>query len=84
MNKPAKISGAERVRAYRARKRAQGLRPVTFWLPDLSDPAVEARIREQCKAIAASKQEKDDLAFVDSLSTWLWEPGSPWVWDEKD
>lgn len=78
MNKPAKISGAERVRAYRARKRALGLRPVTFWLPDLSDPAVEARIREQCKAIAASPHEKEVMEWIEAVSVDPWEnePGS--------
>lgn len=78
------VKGSDRVRAFRARQKAKGLKPVTFWVPDLNDPAVQARIRAECKAIAVSEQEKTDMEFVESLSAWLWEAGSPWVYEEKD
>ena len=30
-----------------------------------------------------SPQEKEDMAYVESLSSWLWEDGSPWRWEDK-
>jgi hypothetical protein len=36
----------------RERLRAQGLRPVQFWVPDLRDPKVLADIRRQVKLMA--------------------------------
>lgn len=31
--------------------RAKGLRPRTFWLPNLSDAQVQEKIRQQCEAL---------------------------------
>ena len=47
-------SSGDRTRAYRARLRRQGLRPVTLWLPDTrtaafkEQAACEARARFSC------------------------------------
>jgi hypothetical protein len=40
-------TAAQRMRAYRARQRAKGLRPVQYWVPDLRDPKVRAEIRRE-------------------------------------
>ncbi|WP_042447006.1 antitoxin MazE-like protein [Azospirillum sp. B510] len=40
-------SPREKVKAYRARVRAQGLRPVRFWIPDVRNPAFVAEARRQ-------------------------------------
>jgi len=42
----------ERMAARRARLRAQGLRPVQYWVPDLRDPKVRAEIRREAKLLA--------------------------------
>ena len=42
----------ERMAARRKRLRAQGLRPVQYWVPDLRDPKVRAEIRRQAKLLA--------------------------------
>ena len=42
----------ERMNARRARLRAQGLRPVQHWVPDLRDPKVQADLRRQAKLLA--------------------------------
>jgi len=62
-----KPSSRDRVRAHRARLRAQGLRPVQFWLPDVNSPEFKEQIRQECLAIANSPGEKDDMTFVESL-----------------
>ncbi|HKS62668.1 MAG TPA: antitoxin MazE family protein [Xanthobacteraceae bacterium] len=58
----------EKVSAHRARLRAQGLRPIQLWVPDTRSPAFAHSARRQARAIARSRQEADDLAFVDSIS----------------
>jgi len=58
----------DRVREHRRRLRAQGLRPVQIWVPDVRAPEFVAEAHRQSKAIAASEQESDDQAFVDAIS----------------
>jgi Protein of unknown function (DUF3018) len=48
-----KLTGAERTARYRAAKRAQGLRLKQIWLPDLSNPAMRARLKADAAALAA-------------------------------
>ena len=43
---------AQRMQARRARLRAQGLRPVQHWVPDLRDPKVQAALRREMAALA--------------------------------
>jgi hypothetical protein len=65
---PAKrAASARKVRAHRAKLRAQGLRPIQIWVPDVNDPKIREQIRREAHTIAHSAQEKDDLAFVDSI-----------------
>ncbi len=56
------------MRAYRARLRAQGLRPIQIWVPDTRTPefAVEAR-RQSCLA-ATGAAATEDQAFLDALA----------------
>ncbi len=61
-------SSREKVRAHRARLRAQGLRPVQIWVPDVRAPAFITAARKQAKAVAASRAEKADQEFIDSVS----------------
>jgi hypothetical protein len=42
----------QRMAARRRRLRAQGLRPIQFWVPDLRDPKVRADLRRQAKLLA--------------------------------
>lgn len=67
-------SSRERVRAYRERMRKKGMRLVQFWVPDTSTPEFKAEARRQSLLIANSPQERDDQAFIDSVSIW---------WDDK-
>jgi len=58
----------ERVRAYRERKRKQGLRPKTIWVPDVHSPEFIEEARRQSRAVANSPTEKEDQAWVDAVS----------------
>lgn len=56
----------EKVKAHRARLRAQGLRPLQIWVPDIRNPAFVAEARRQSLAVARSPQEAEDQGFVDA------------------
>jgi Protein of unknown function (DUF3018) len=61
-------SVAARVQAHRARLRAQGLRPVQIWVPDMRTPEFAAEARRQSEAVAASEHAAEDQAFIDQVS----------------
>lgn len=54
----------ERMQARRARLRAQGLRPVQFWVPDLRNPTVLAEIKRE--AALLSKHPDND-----AIDAWI-------------
>ena len=85
MPSPAQRKKATRkkVASHRAKLRAQGLRPIQIWVPDTRSPEFAKEARRQMRALARSPQEKEDMAFVESLSSWLWEDESPWRWEDK-
>lgn len=66
----ADVSSRRRVRAHRQRLRAQGLRPVQIWVPDVTAEGFAAEAHRQSRAVAASDAADDDQAFVDSVSDW--------------
>lgn len=63
----ARSSSAKKVRTHRAKLRAQGLRPIQIWVPDVNDPKIKEQIKQEARLIAHSASEKDDLAFIDSI-----------------
>ena len=67
----------QRVREHRERLRAQGLRPVQIWVPDVRAPEFVAEAHRQSAAIAASEREADDQAYVDAISV-------DWADDERE
>ena len=58
----------ERVRSYRDRMRAAGMRPVQIWVPDTRSPAFRAEAHLQSLAVARSPDTDRDQAFVDAVS----------------
>jgi len=63
-------SSRDKVRAYRKRMREQGLRPIQIWVPDVRSPEFAKEARRQSLLVARSAGEKDDQAFIDSVSDW--------------
>lgn len=59
-----------KVQAHRDRLRAQGLRPIQIWVPDVRSPEFRAEAHRQSALIAASEQEAEDQAFIDAISDW--------------
>lgn len=65
------IPPAKRMNAYRARMRAAGLRPVTIWLPDVRSASFEAKVRKQCKAIAAHDPAGEEIdRWIEAMYEW--------------
>ena len=60
----------EKVREHRARLRAQGLRPIQIWVPDVRSAEFRAEAHRQSLLVAQSPYAEEDQAFVDAVSTW--------------
>lgn len=63
----------EKVRAHRERLRAQGLRQIQIWVPDVRSPAFAAEAHRQSLAVAKSAHAAEDQAFADAVSDRDWE-----------
>ncbi len=63
-----KKSSAEKVRLYRERLRAKGLRPIQIWVPDTRSQAFIEQAHRQSVAVATSAQSASDQDFVDAIS----------------
>lgn len=61
-------SSRDKVRAYRQRMRAKGLRLVQMWLPDTRTPEFAAEAHRQSLLANNSPFAVDDQAWVDSIS----------------
>ncbi len=61
-------SSAEKVSDHRLRLRAQGLRPIQIWVPDVRLPSFAVEAHRQSLAVARSSHEVDDQAFIDAVS----------------
>jgi len=64
------LSSRDKVRMHRQRLRKQGLRPIQIWVPDVRSPEFAREARRQSRAVANSREEQSDQAFVDSISVW--------------
>ena len=71
----ARSKSAEKVARHRVKLRAQGLRPIQIWVPDVNDPKFIAEAHRQSLAAAQSPYAKDDQAFIDSITESLWDEG---------
>ncbi|MGH3524888.1 MAG: antitoxin MazE family protein [Mycobacterium sp.] len=59
-----------RVSAHRARLRAQGLRPIQIWVPDVRSPDFASEAHRQARLVAGSPAATDDQDFIDAVSEW--------------
>jgi hypothetical protein len=54
---------------YRARLRAQGLRPVQIWVPDVRRPGFVAECARQSRVVAQGAGEADAVAWAERAAT---------------
>jgi Protein of unknown function (DUF3018) len=62
--KPSRV----KVREHRQRLRAQGLRPIQIWVPDVRAPGFRSEAHRQSLAVAISPHASEDQAFIDRVS----------------
>ena len=61
----------EKMQSYRARLKAQGLRPIQIWVPDTRSPAFLAEARRQSKLVSRRrKSEGEVLDFIEAAFDW--------------
>jgi Protein of unknown function (DUF3018) len=60
----------QRMTARRERLRAQGLRPVQHWVPDLRDPKVRADLRRQAKLMARHPEDAAINDWIEATYDW--------------
>lgn len=63
----------DKFRAYRARKRAAGLREVRMWVPDVDSPEFLAKLDAQIERINASEDEREVMIFCEAHAAEVWE-----------
>ncbi len=63
-----KDGSRDRVRSYRQRMRARGLRPIQIWVPDTRTARFAAEAHDQSLAVAQSRQARADQDFIDAVS----------------
>jgi len=58
----------EKVRRHRERLRAQGLRPIQIWVPDVRASSFQAEAHRQSMAVTESPHATEDQDFVEAVS----------------
>jgi len=61
-------SSSMKVRRHREKLRAQGLRPIQIWVPDVRAASFKAEAHRQSLAVAASALAREDQDFIDAVS----------------
>ncbi len=61
-------STRDKVRRHRERLRAQGLRPIQIWVPDVTSKSFRQAARKQSRLVAGCRGEASDQAFIDAVS----------------
>lgn len=69
MNAPPKQS---KFQAYRARKKAAGLREVRMWVIDTRSPEFQAEARRQAALLNHSPDEREAIAMMDKFRAECW------------
>lgn len=70
MNAPSK---QDKFRAYRARKKAAGLREVRLWLPDTRTPEFQKEAKRQAALLNHGRDEQEAVAMMERLTAESWE-----------
>ena len=68
MHRDRKQGTRDKVRTYRERMRARGLRPIQIWVPDTRTASFREEAHRQSLAVARSEGAREDQSFVDAIS----------------
>ena len=60
----------KKMRDYRTRLRAAGLRPVQIWVPDTRTTKFAKEARRQSLLVSQQSSEQDALDFIETTADW--------------
>ena len=69
----ASPSRQSKFQAYRARKKAAGLREVRIWVPDLRSPEMQAEARRQAALLDRSADEREAAEMMTRFAQEAWD-----------
>ena len=58
----------ERMRGYRERMRAAGLRQISLWVPDVNSPVVREEAMRQTLLAKSAPDDRETLSLVESVA----------------
>jgi hypothetical protein len=77
------LTGAQRTARYRAAKRAKGLKLKQFWLPDLSNPEVQKKIRQSVAEINRRDRESGIMEEIEAMADEMLASLPPYDWGDN-
>jgi hypothetical protein len=57
----------DKFRRYRARKKAQGLREIRMWVPDVNAPDFQERLDQETATINSSRSSREALDWIEEV-----------------
>ena len=64
------LKAKERMRGYRARKQATGLRLIQLWVPDTRSKRFVAECKRQSLLLRNDPAEAETLEFIERVADW--------------
>jgi hypothetical protein len=61
------LNSAQKMKGYRSRLRASGLRPIQLWVPDVRSQKIIDEIRKQSLRVSSDSQDYHIMDFVESV-----------------
>jgi len=61
------LNSTQKMRQYRERLKASGLRPIQLWVPDVRSQKIINEVRKQSVRVSSDSKEPGIMKFVDSV-----------------
>ena len=66
------MNDASKFARYRARKKAQGLRELRMWIPDVNAPGFQQRLDREIAAINAAQDNAEVMKWCEEAAAEVW------------
>ncbi|MGA8242193.1 MAG: antitoxin MazE family protein [Desulfobacterales bacterium] len=61
------LNSTQKMRQYRERLKASGLRPIQLWVPDVRSQKIINEVRKQSVRVSSDSKEPGIMKFVESV-----------------
>ena len=61
------LNSSQKMKEYRSRLRASGLRPIQLWVPDVRSQKIIDEVRTQSLRVSSDSQDSHIMDFVESV-----------------